>query len=129
MIKVYYRSSCSSTQRTFRWFEEEHSIPIEKRQISKITSQELVKILSLTDSGLEDVLKRSSRHRSVYTNFMNSGVDRSFRESVMFLQKNTDLLQTPIIVKENKLLIGFNNDEIRQFLPQEYRRQKKTFEL
>lgn len=128
MIKVYYRSSCSSTQRTFRWFEE-HSIPIEKRRISKITSQELVKILSLTDLGLEDVLKRSSRHRSVYTNFMNGEAECSFRESVMFLQKNTDLLQTPIIVKENKLLIGFNNDEIRQFLPQEYRRQKKTFEL
>lgn len=127
MIKVYCRASCSSSRCALIWFEE-HGLPVEKIRISKITTQALVKILSMTDCGMEELLKRSSRHRSVYSKFMNNEKECSFREGVMFLQEHTDLIQTPLIVKGNKLLVGFNNDEIRQFLPQEYRRQKKIME-
>ena len=34
------------------------------------------------------------------------------------------VLQTPIIIDGNNYLIGYNEDEIRKFLPKEYRRHR-----
>lgn len=45
----------------------------------------------------------------------------SFSEALNYLLLYPELLRTPIIFSENKLLVGFNSDEIRKFIPSVYR--------
>lgn len=48
MIKVYYRGSCGSSRRAFSWFEK-YNLNVQKQQISKMTRNDLVKLLQLSD--------------------------------------------------------------------------------
>lgn len=53
----------------------------------------------------------------------------SFNEALFYLMLQPYLLRTPIIISSNKLPIGYNADEIRKFIPREYRNiHHKSFE-
>ncbi|MFQ6324407.1 ArsC/Spx/MgsR family protein [Lactococcus garvieae] len=41
----------------------------------------------------------------------------SFNEALDFVLSHTYILQAPIIIDGNNYLIGYNEDEIRKFLP------------
>nr|WP_285004996.1 ArsC/Spx/MgsR family protein [Lactococcus garvieae] len=48
----------------------------------------------------------------------------SFNEALDFVLSHPYVLQTPIIIDGKNYLIGYNEDEIRKFLPKEYRRHR-----
>ncbi|KXF71661.1 ArsC/Spx/MgsR family protein [Enterococcus faecalis] len=48
----------------------------------------------------------------------------TFEEKVDLLVKERRLLRTPIIYSKNKLLIGFNEEQIRKFIPREQRKAR-----
>ncbi|MFK4881504.1 MULTISPECIES: ArsC/Spx/MgsR family protein [Lactococcus] len=48
----------------------------------------------------------------------------SFSEALDFLISHPHLFQTPIITNDHTPLIGYNENEIRKFLPKEYRRYR-----
>jgi regulatory protein spx len=41
----------------------------------------------------------------------------------VYSQENPELLKTPLILEGNKLLVGYNKEQIRIFLPKIYRRK------
>lgn len=45
-----------------------------------------------------------------------------FNDSVAYIVKNPDVLKSPIIFGDHKLLVGFNAEEIRKFIPKRYRK-------
>lgn len=45
-----------------------------------------------------------------------------FNDTVDFLLNHTELLKTPILIDKNKLMIGFNAEEIRKFIPKNRRK-------
>ncbi|UKI48962.1 MAG: hypothetical protein L6U99_09045 [Clostridium sp.] len=45
----------------------------------------------------------------------------SFNEACDFLINNPSALKRPILVDDNKLQVGYNNEEIRTFIPKEQR--------
>ena len=45
-----------------------------------------------------------------------------FNDSINFILGHTEVLKTPIIIDDHKLMTGFNPEEIRKFIPQSYRR-------
>ena len=45
----------------------------------------------------------------------------TFNSAIEYLQRNPDVLKMPIILTKNKILVGFHNIEIRQFIPKEKR--------
>ncbi|MGL4248159.1 MAG: ArsC/Spx/MgsR family protein [Lactococcus garvieae] len=123
MIKVYYRGSCGSSRRTLSWFKK-YNMDVKKLQISKMTRNDLVKILQLSDGGLKDIVKRPRKSRSEVRDALKYMELLSFNEALDFVLSHPYVLQTPIIMDGNNHLIGYNEDEIRKFLPKEYRRHR-----
>lgn len=121
MIKIYYKGSCGSSRRAISWFEK-YNIDVQKQQISKITRNDLVKLLKYSDEGLIDILKRPGKSSTEVKYALRYMELLSFNEALDFLLSHPYVLQTPIIMDERNHLIGYNVDEIRKFLPKEYRR-------
>lgn len=121
MIKIYYRGSCGSSRRAISWFEK-YNIEVQKHQISKMTRNDLVKLLKHSNEGLIDILKRPGKSSTEVKDALRYMELLSFNEALDFLLSHPYVLQTPIIMDERDHLIGYNVDEIRKFLPKEYRR-------
>lgn len=122
MIKIYYRSGCGSSKRAFSWFEK-YNLQVKKYQISQITKADLIKLLQLSDQGFKDIIKKSSRSSLEVKKALEYMECLNFNEALDFLLTHSYILQTPIILKGERHLIGYNEDEIRIFLTKNYRRQ------
>ena len=123
MIKVYYRGSCGSSRRAFSWFEK-YNMDVQKYQISKITRTDLVKLLQLSEEGINDIVKRPGKSSAEVRGALKYMELLSFNDALNFIISHPYVLQTPIIMDEHSCLIGYNEDEIRKFLPKEYRRHQ-----
>lgn len=123
MIKVYYRGSCGSSQRAFSWFLK-HKLDVQKKQISKITRNDLIKLLQFSDEGLKEIVKRPSKSKTEVRELLKHLEILSFNEAIDFLILNPCMLQTPIIMARHNHLVGYNEDDIRMFLPKQYRRHR-----
>lgn len=119
MVKIYYRESCGSSRRAISWFER-YSIEVEKCKLSRLDKKDFVKILSLSERGIINVIKKSKKNSLL----LEAMSEMQISEAIDFLLLHTYLLQSPIILVGQKLLIGYNEEEIRKFLPKEYRRHK-----
>ena len=89
--------------------------------MKNISQEDLIHILTLTDNGFSDIVKCNSRSTDRAKELISKLEILSFKESVGFLIRNPDLLKSPIIFDEKRLLIGYNSEEIRQFIPKLYR--------
>lgn len=121
MVKVYYRNRCTSSKRAIQWLND-YDIDISKKNMQEISNDELVNILSSTNNGISDILRNYKKFSSYKKLKVDVLKEMTFNEALDFLKKNTDIIQTPIIIEEKKILIGYNSDQIRMFLPKEYRR-------
>lgn len=122
LIKIYYRTSCGSSQRAISWFKK-HKLNIQQQQISQITRNDLFKILQLSDEGFTDIIKHPGKSDSVVNEALDYIESLSFNEAIGFLVTHTTILKTPIILDGENHLIGYNVEEIRKFIPKEYRQQ------
>lgn len=123
MIKVYYRGSCGSSRRAFAWFEK-YNINVEKQQISKMTRNDLIKLLQHSDEGLKAIVKRPGKSSSEVKDALKYMEHLSLNEALDFILSHPYVMPTPIIMDGNNHFIGYNEDEIRLFLPNEYRRHR-----
>lgn len=46
-----------------------------------------------------------------------------YNDAVEFLHRTPQLLKTPLIVEGDKFFVGYNNEEIRQFIPSVQRQE------
>lgn len=120
MIKIYLSGSWSSCRKAKKWLRKRH-IEFEEINLTKdiMEKDDLIKILSLTENGLEDVIAtRGKTYSGLNHNFDELGLEEAYR----LIQENPRLLKRPLIFDEQRLLIGFNEDGIRAFIPPEVRR-------
>ncbi|HEO7302707.1 TPA: transcriptional regulator Spx, partial [Streptococcus agalactiae] len=95
---------------------EEHNIIT-----SPLNKEELLQILSFTENGTEDIIST----RSKVFQKLAIDVDELSTSSLMeLISENPSLLRRPIILDKKRMQIGFNEDEIRAFLPRDYRKQE-----
>lgn len=47
----------------------------------------------------------------------------TFNDSIEYILKNPDVLKSPIILAKKKLLVGYDSEKIRMFIPQKKRRE------
>lgn len=120
MLRIYHRKGCTSSQRALNWFEQ-YEININNKIINQISKKELLHLLTLTEQGLEDIMKHPSKCSSSNKQKLDCLKDMTLSEALEYLEKNTELLQSPIIIEKDKFLVGYNAEEIRQFIPKEYR--------
>ncbi|WP_367297547.1 Spx/MgsR family RNA polymerase-binding regulatory protein [Loigolactobacillus coryniformis] len=120
MIKLFTQTSCNSSRKARQWLRD-HDVEFEEQNVGKKapTTAELKHILSLTENGLDDIISTRSR---AYPEVAAQLPDMSFNETLKLLCERTQLLRKPIMVTENKVQIGFNDDEIRKFIPRHIRR-------
>jgi regulatory protein spx len=80
--------------------------------------REIKDILEKTENGTEDII--STRSKVIAEN--NIDLDSmSISELIAFIQDNPSAMKRPIIIEGNKLQIGYNEEEIRMFIPRKLR--------
>jgi regulatory protein spx len=75
--------------------------------------------LTLTDNGFSDLLKGSGKDIDLLAEVMSE--DDSVTDWVDYIAEHLGVLKFPILLGENKLMVGYNSDEIRKFIPQKVR--------
>ena len=124
MIKIYTVISCSSCKKAKEWMDN-YDLPFEEVNLlnDEISKEDLLKILSLTENGTEDIISRRSR---AYQR-LNIDFDKiSINELVQLIEENRTLLRRPLILDDKRLQVGYNEDDIRKFLPRKIRRVELT---
>lgn len=119
MVTLYTSPSCTSCRKA-RARLKEHGIPFTERNIfsEPLSMDEVKNILRMTENGTEDIIsKRSKAYQSLNINLD----EMSMTELYDLIRKNPGLLRRPIIMDDKRLQIGYNEDEIRRFLPREVR--------
>ncbi|HEO0944167.1 TPA: Spx/MgsR family RNA polymerase-binding regulatory protein [Streptococcus agalactiae] len=122
MITLFLSPSCTSCRKARAWLSK-HEVAFEEHNIitSPPNKEELLQILSFTENGTEDIIST----RSKVFQKLAIDVDELSTSSLMeLISENPSLLRRPIILDKKRMQIGFNEDEIRAFLPRDYRKQE-----
>jgi regulatory protein spx len=115
MIKIYTSPSCSSCRKVKKWFEEQHIPFVEKSIFSPtLNVNDLREILEKTENGTEDII--SERSKIVQENHIDFD-EMKVSELLEFIKENPSVLKRPIIVDTSRIQVGFNDEEIRSFIP------------
>lgn len=129
MVTLYTSPSCTSCRKARAWLEE-NNIPYTERNIfsEPLSRIEIKEILKMTEEGTEEIISTRSKA------FQEMNVDLDdlpLNNLFMLIQENPGLLRRPIILDDKRLQVGYNEDEIRRFLPREVRaiELKKAQEL
>ena len=97
MVTLYTSPSCTSCRKAKAWLQE-NGIPFKERT--------------------EDIISKRSKAYSK----LNVDLDElPMKQLYKLISKNPGLLRRPIIVDEKRLQVGYNEDEIRRFLPRQVR--------
>lgn len=120
MITVYTTNSCSSCKKAIKWLND-HLIKFTEKNLftEPITRQDIKIMLENTENGFEDIISTRSK---AFQNLNVSIDDMTYNELVDFIINNPSVLRRPIIVDDRKMQIGYNDDEIRAFIPAELRK-------
>ncbi len=122
MIRIYTTPSCASCRKAKKWLDEHELEYKEINLFVKALSEDEIKyILERTENGTEDIVSRRSKV------IKENGIDldaMKFSELVQFIQDNPSALRRPIIIDDKRLQIGYNDDEIRVFIPRAIRELK-----
>ena len=123
MVTLYTSPSCTSCRKARTWLEEQN-IPYTERNIfsEPLSLEEIKEILRMTEDGTDEIIST----RSKIFQKLNIDLDAlPLQQLFDLIQKNPGLLRRPIILDEKRLQVGYNEDEIRRFLP----RKVRTFQL
>ena len=123
MVTLYTSPSCTSCRKAKAWLEE-HDIPFRERNIfsDALTLDEIKEILRMTEDGTDEIISKRSK---VFQKLDMNMDQLPLKDLFTLIQENPGLLRRPIIVDEKRLQVGYNEDEIRRFLP----RTVRTFQL
>lgn len=120
MVTLYTSSSCSSCRKAKRWFESNNIKYREKNIIGiRLTRNDIINMLKYSENGFEDILSTRSKV------FKESNIDpdeMKFSELAEFIIDNPTVLKRPIIINDQIMQTGYNQDEIRAFIPRELRK-------
>jgi len=84
--------------------------------------EEIKEILRMTEDGTDEIIStRSKTFQKLDVNLDTMPLQDLFK----LIKENPGLLRRPIIIDEKRLQVGYNEDEIRRFLP----RRVRTFQL
>ncbi|MGF1930219.1 transcriptional regulator Spx [Enterococcus casseliflavus] len=120
MISLYTTPSCTSCRKARAWLTE-NELPFKERNIfsDPLNSDELMEILSLTKNVTEDIISTRSK---VYQKLDIDLEELKLEELLSLIEKYPNLLKRPIILDENKLQVGYNEEDIRKFVPRNLRK-------
>lgn len=115
MLNLYTSPSCTSCRKAKAWLKE-HDISFKERNIfaNPLNKEEIMQVLRMTENGTEEIISTRSR---TFQNLKINLDDLSIDQLIDLVEKNPSLLRRPIIMDDRRLQVGYNEDEIRRFLP------------
>ncbi len=119
MVTLFTSPSCTSCRKARAWLEE-HNIEFKERNIfsEPLTVNEIKEILRMTEDGTDEIIStRSKAFQELNVNLEQLAL----KDLIRLIQKHPGLLRRPIILDEKRLQVGYNEDEIRRFLPRKIR--------
>lgn len=120
MITLYTSPSCASCRKARAWLEE-YDIEFREKNIFKesLTISELKSILRLTENGTEEIISFRSQA------FHQTSIpleDMTLKNLLDLIQNQPGLIRRPILIDDKRLQVGFNEEDIRRFLPRKVRK-------
>ncbi|KKI93622.1 ArsR family transcriptional regulator [Bacillus sp. SA1-12] len=123
MVTLYTSPSCTSCRKAKAWLEEHDIAYIERNIFSEpLTIQEIKEILRMTEDGTDEIISTRSK---IFQKLNINLESMPLQDLYNLIQDNPGLLRRPIIIDEKRLQVGYNEDEIRRFLP----RRVRTYQL
>lgn len=119
MLNLYVAPSSASSRKARAWLKD-HDIAFRERNINSnpLNADEVKQILRLTENGSEDIIST----RSKIFKKLNIDFDSlSLSDLVDLVVKYPDLIKRPIVFDDKRLEVGYNEEEIRRFLPRSIR--------
>lgn len=119
MVTLFVTPSSTSSRKARAWLEE-HQIPFTERNImaNPLSVNEIKSILRMTENGTEDLISTRSKAYQV----LEVDLDEvPMNDLYQIIHDNPGMLRRPIMMDDKRLQIGYNEDEIRRFLPREVR--------
>lgn len=118
-ITLYVTPGSTSCRKSRKWLQG-NNIPFVERNIfsESLTFPEIKGIFSLTDNGTEDII---SKHSNVIKRKIGDIDQLSLKDLYNFIQVKPRILKSPIIHDEKRLMVGFNEHQIRRFIPKSAR--------
>ncbi|GEK59141.1 MULTISPECIES: transcriptional regulator SpxA [Marinococcus] len=123
MVTLLTSPSCTSCRKAKAWLDE-HEIAYNERNIfaEPLTVDEVKEIVRLTEDGTDEIVSRRSKvFQELDVEMENLPLQRLFQ----LISEHPGLLRRPIIYDDKRLQVGYNEAEIRRFLP----RKVRTFNL
>ena len=119
MIQIYTTPSCASCRKAKKWFDQ-YQIPYSEKNIFsiKLSKDDIFRMLANSENGFEDIISTRSK---VFKEKRLDPDNMSVQELVGFIIEYPSVLKRPIIINENELQVGYNNEDITIFLPKELR--------
>lgn len=123
MVTLYTAPSCTSCRKAKVWLES-NNIPFKERNIfsEPLTIEEIKEIFRMTEDGTDEIISTRSK---TFQNLKVNLESLPLQELYQLIRDNPGLLRRPIIIDEKRLQVGYNEDEIRRFLP----RKVRTYQL
>lgn len=122
MIQIYTTPSCASCRKAKKWFDQ-YNIPYSEKNIFsiKLSKDDIFRMLANSENGFEDIISTRSK---VFKEKKLEPDGMSTQALVEFIIENPSVLKRPIIINENELQVGYNNEDITIFLPKELRNKE-----
>ncbi len=120
MVKIYTTPSCASCRKAKKWFDE-HCINYQEKNIitQPITRQDIRSMLENSENGFDDIISMRSK---VIKDGNLDIQEMKFSEIEQLILDNPSILKRPIIIENRKFQVGYNDEEIRVFIPRELRK-------
>ncbi len=120
MVTIYTTPSCSSCRKAKKWLGEFGIDYIEKNIFSiKLTEEDIFGMLENSENGFDDIISTRSNF------FKENTIDLEELKTSQLINliiENPSILRRPIIIDKGKMQVGYNDEEIRVFIPEEQRR-------
>lgn len=119
MIQIYTTPSCASCRKAKKWFDQ-YKIPYSEKNIFsiKLSKEDIFRMLANSENGFDDIISTRSK---VFKEKKLDTDNMSVQELIEFIIDYPSVLKRPIIINENELQVGYNNEDITIFLPKELR--------
>ncbi|RZI49855.1 Spx/MgsR family RNA polymerase-binding regulatory protein [Lactococcus kimchii] len=122
MIKLFSSTNCVSSKKMKQWLMANK---LEFKEINilenSLQRDDIMRILSLTELGAEEIIsKRSNIYKELSQTIEFD--ELTTNQLVDLIIKNHRMLRRPLLVDDYRLQVGYNEDDIRKFLPRAVRK-------
>jgi len=113
MIKIYHNPRCSKSREGLKILEESgKDFLIVKYLDIPMKKEEIKKVLELLDISAEELIRKNEKvWKENY-----KGKDLSEEDILEAMQEHPKLIQRPIVVNENKAIIGRPPEKIKEII-------------